>query len=244
MTAFELAVQDAAGIGVAGRVGADRIELCSALALGGLTPSAALIETAAAGAVPVHVLIRPRAGDFDYDDEERAIIVRDVRWARDAGAAGVVVGATRAGRIDAELVRAVVAEAGGAEVTFHRALDVVADPAAALLEVAELGVARVLTSGGADHAADGSAELARLVRVAAGRIEVMAGGGVTRATAADILDTGVDALHASAKALRAGAGLALGSAGDAAREVTDEVEASALRRIVADAGARRRRPLP
>lgn len=239
MIAFELAVQDAAGIRIAGRVGPDRIELCSALALGGLTPSAALIEAAVAATVPVHVLIRPRAGDFDYDDQERAVIVRDVRWARDAGAAGVVVGATCGGRIDAELVRAVVAEAGDAEVTFHRALDVVADPAAALREVAELGVARVLTSGGADHAADGRETLARLVRIAAGRIEVMAGGGVTRATAADILATGVDALHASAKALRAGAGLALGSAGDAAREVTDEAEAVALRRIVADARARR-----
>ncbi|QLD12417.1 copper homeostasis protein CutC [Microbacterium oleivorans] len=238
MVAFELAIQDGAGVDVAVRTGADRIELCSALALGGLTPSAGLIERAVGAGVPVHVLIRPRAGDFDFDADGRRMIVRDVRWACDAGAAGVVVGGTRGGRIDADLVRAVVAEAEDREVTFHRALDVVADPSGALIELAQLGVRRVLTSGGADRAADGRAGLTRLVRAAAGAIEVMAGGGVTRANVASVMATGVDAIHASAKALRAGAGLALGSAGDAAREVTDEDEAATLRRLVGRAGAR------
>lgn len=235
MVAFELAVQDAAGIAVAARVGADRIELCSALALGGLTPSAGLVESAVEAGVPVHVLVRPRAGDFGYDDDERRVIVRDVQGARDAGAAGVVVGGVRDGAVDLDLVRAVTDVSGDLDVTFHRALDLVRDRVAALAGLATRGVARVLTSGGAVRAVDGRDELVRLVRAAAGDIEVMAGGGVTRANVLTVLGTGVDAVHASAKALRAGAGLALGSAGDADREVTDEDEAAALRRLVSQA---------
>ncbi len=235
MVAFELAVQDAAGIGVAARVGADRIELCSALALGGLTPSAGLIESAVEAGVPVHVLVRPRAGDFAYDADEARLIVRDVHRVREAGVAGVVIGGARNGAVDGELVRAVTDESGDLEVTFHRAFDVLEDRVGALAELASLGIARVLTSGGAASAADGREELARLVRAAAGGVEVMAGGGITRENVLDVLTAEVDAVHASAKALRTGAGLSLGSAGDVAREVTDEVEAAALRALVSAA---------
>lgn len=238
MARFELAVQDPAGIDVAARVGADRIELCAALAVGGVTPSAALIERATAGAVPVHVLIRPRGGDFAYSSDEVDVIERDVRLACAQGAAGVVVGGTRGGRIDAELVRRVVAAAGGAEVTFHRAVDVIGDRVAAVAALAALGVDRVLTSGGAASAVDGRDELARMVAAAGSGIQIMAGGGVTSATAPDILATGVHALHASAKRVLAGAGLTLGSAGDAGREVTDEEQARELRRLVREEGPR------
>ncbi len=237
--AFELAVQDAFGLGVAQRVAADRIELCAALSVGGLTPSAALIERGVEVGVPAHVLVRPRAGDFDYDDDERRLIARDVRIALDAGADGVVVGGLRDGAVDLDLMRAVVDEAGAAAVTFHRAFDVLDGRERALAQLVELGVGRVLTSGGAARAVDGVAEIERLVRGAAGAVEIMAGGGVTRENVGALLDAGVDAVHASAKRLSVGAGLELGSAGDAAREVTDEAAALELRRIVTRDGAGR-----
>jgi len=242
-TAFELAVQDTAGIAVARRVRPDRIELCAALSTGGLTPSAALIDAAVASGVPVHVLVRPRAGGFAYDADDVALVLADVRAALAAGAAGVVVGGTtRAGaRIDGGLVRAVVEAAraaprGPAEVTFHRAFDVVPDRRAALDELAALAVTRVLTSGGASRAADALGELRGLVAHAAGRIQVQAGAGVDPSNAADIAATGVDGVHASAKAVVADAlAVSLGSdagAGAAGYETTDEATAIALRDIV------------
>src|SRR4051794_21497211 len=139
----EIAVQDLAGLRVALAEGAGRVELCSALGMGGLTPSAALIHGAVALAREtgregfVHVLVRPRGGGFVYDADELATILGDVRFAREAGAAGVVVGAlTDRGRVDADAVRRIVAEAGPLQVTFHRALDVVADPLGAAEELA------------------------------------------------------------------------------------------------------------
>src|ERR1700712_3660774 len=102
MVDFELAVQDVHGLTVAARLRVDRIELCSALPVGGLTPSLGLIETAVAtpGMPPVHVLVRPRPGGFGYEPDEVALILRDARHALAAGAAGVVVGGVRSGRVD------------------------------------------------------------------------------------------------------------------------------------------------
>ncbi|WP_105565762.1 copper homeostasis protein CutC [Microbacterium halophytorum] len=236
MTAFELAVQDAHGAAVAQRVGADRMELATALSTGGLTPSAALIERAVATGVEVHVLVRPREGGFDYDAAERELIVADVGRAVGFGAAGVVIGGLRAGAVDADLVRDALVAAGGREVTFHRAFDQLADPCSALEQLVGLGVTRVLTSGAAPSAADALAALRGLVERAAGRIQIMAGAGVTSANAAEIAATGVDAVHASAKrtvterlAVSLGAAAAAGTVSYA---TTDEREAAALRGIL------------
>ncbi|MCL3859608.1 copper homeostasis protein CutC [Actinotalea sp. K2] len=237
MVALELAVQDLEGIAIASRVGADRIELCSALSVGGLTPSLALVEAAAAAPVAAHVLIRPRAGGFGYTAEERAVIVRDLRHVLAAGAAGVVVGGTSDGGVDAELLRAVTDAAGPAPITFHRAFDTLGDRIGALDVLVQLGVSRVLTSGGAASAVEGRGELTRLVRHAAGRIEIMAGGGVVAANVSLVVATGVDAVHASAKRVVAGSGIHLGSAGESVRETTDEELAGRLRAILD--GARR-----
>jgi len=213
MTALELAVQDAAGIRVAADLGVDRIELCSALSLGGLTPSAGLIAAAAGSGIPVHVLVRPRAGDFAYDDAERDLIVEDVRWAFAHGATGVVVGGLRDGRVDEALVSRIVAAADGAPVTFHRAFDNLSDLDAGLDRLTALGVARVLTSGGAARAEDALPVLARLVSRADHDIEIMAGSGVRSDNVERIAATGVDAVHASAKRTVTGrTGVALGSA--------------------------------
>lgn len=231
MTAFELAVQDAVGIRVAAELGVDRMELCSALSLGGLTPSAGLIAAAAASGIPTHVLVRPRAGDFAYDDAERDLIVEDVRRARAQGAAGVVVGGLRGSVIDEELMLRVVAAADGAPVTFHRAFDNLSDLDAGLDRLTALGVTRVLTSGGAARAEDALAVLSRLVTRADRGIEIMAGSGVRSDNVARIAATGVDAVHASAKrAVTGRPGVALGSASSdgAGYETVDADEARRL----------------
>ncbi len=238
--ALELAVQDPEGVRVAAAVGARRVELCVALgATGGLTPSAGLVEAAvvaaaaAAGGPEVHVLVRSRPGGFVLGGDDLDVQVRDVRAAVAAGAAGVVVGAlTTGGLVDVDAVRALVAAAGGREVTFHRAVDVVTDPLAALDRLAEAGVTRVLTSGGASRSIDGVDRLRAMVAhahgVLGGRVQVMAGGGVRPQDVADLVAAGVDAVHLSAKRVvvdDAGPG----GGGDAGYEVTDPVVATAAR---------------
>lgn len=245
--ALEVAVQDVAGVRIAREIGARRVELTQALALGGLTPSPATLElaleAAALGQRPhleVHVLIRPRAGGFHYDADELATAVRDVRWMLAHGAAGVVIGAQTAG---GELDRAALARLrdaaretrADAEVTVHRAIDATPDPRAGLEVALALGLTRVLTSGGASAARDGRSVLRDLVLAAGGRIEVMAGSGVTAANAAEIAATGVDALHFSAKrTVAAGGSVRMGSAADdgGGHEVTDLAEARAVRAAV------------
>ncbi|MET0418678.1 MAG: copper homeostasis protein CutC [Actinoplanes sp.] len=229
--AFELAVQDTYGVAVAARLGVDRIELCAALPLGGVTPSLALIEAAADGP-PAHVLVRPRAGGFDYTPDEADLIVRDVRHALTAGAAGVVVGGVRDGQVDDDLMIRVVDAAAGAPVTFHRAFDTLPDPAAAVETLVKLGVRRILTAAGPTTVGDALPALAALVTVAAGRIEIMAGGGVRPDLIGPLVRTGVDAIHASAKRTVADtAGVRLGSAapvGESGWETTDEQEAARI----------------
>lgn len=226
---LEIAVQDLDGARIAAEVGAARIEVCQALGpTGGLTPSIGLIEALVdLGAPPVHVLVRPRAGGFVWSVAELAVQLRDVQALVRAGAAGVVVGAlTPVGAVDAEAVAALVEAADGREVTFHRALDVVADPCAALDILAGLGVRRVLTSGGAARCIDGIDELSALVRHADGRIHIQAGGGVRTQDIAALIAAGVDAIHLSAKRAIPDAG-GPGGGGDGGYEVTDAVVARA-----------------
>ncbi|MDI9917820.1 copper homeostasis protein CutC [Rhodococcus sp. IEGM 1379] len=229
MAVLELAVQDASGARIAAAVGASRVELCSALgATGGLTPSLAMIEAVVATGIAVHPLIRSRAGGFVYSSEELDVMARDAAAAVDAGASGVVVGAlTEDGRIDTvalqHLLRAV--DPAAVPVTFHRAMDVVADRLAALDVLAELGVRRVLTSGGAPRCVDGLGELAEMAAYAHGRVEIMAGGGVCVPDIAKIAATGVDAIHLSARKVIDGSGGPGG--GSDGYEVTDQEIAAA-----------------
>jgi copper homeostasis protein len=240
--ALELAVQDPAGVRVAREIGAARVELAQALALGGLTPSPATLELAreAAGedGPEIHVLIRPRAGGFQYASDEIALSVRDVEWAIANGADGVVIGALDPfGALDLDAMARLRDAAGEACVTLHRAMDVTADPMTTLERAIELGLRRVLTSGGASTAIEGVDTLRALVAVADGRIEVMAGSGVVAAGAKVLAATGVDALHFSAKRAVAadGAGVRMGSAseGVGGHEVTDRDAAFAVRQALA-----------
>lgn len=247
---LEIAVQDVAGVRVAAEVGAARVELCVALgATGGLTPSLglveAVVETARSAArashlpLEVHALVRARAGGFVYDADELGVHLRDVRALVAAGVSGVVVGAlTPEGEVDAEQVARLVDAAGAAEVTFHRAIDTLGDPLAAVEVLCGLGVTRVLTSGGAERSVDGAEQLRHMVEVAAGRLQVMAGGGVRPVDVLTLVAAGVDAVHLSAKGVVAADGGVGGGAG-AGVEVTDRrlarAAADALRGAVAGA---------
>lgn len=185
---------------VAARLGgADRVELCSALSLGGLTPSHGLIaETVAQCGLPVHVLVRPRAGNFVYSSEELRVIARDIEAAQQLGAAGVVVGVLdAAGEVDFARLQEWVKLAAPLEVTFHRAIDRSRDLSQSLERAIAAGCARVLTSGGMPTVSDGADALAALVAQAAGRIRIAAGGGVTQQSATRLLQTTPIDLHAS-----------------------------------------------
>jgi len=203
VTAVELAVTDLAGVRVALDLGMDRVEVCGALEVGGLTPSLAFVERtvalAAGSGLGIHPLIRVRAGGFVYADDEVAIMADDVRRLVDAGADGVVVGALRDGAVDLVALELLREAAGDVEVTFHRAVDAV-DASDDVLDVlADSGVTRVLTAGGTDVSA-GLERLRALCAQPGRRVQVMAGGGVTEENIGALLEVGVDAVHFSAGA--------------------------------------------
>ncbi|MDR2974924.1 MAG: copper homeostasis protein CutC [Propionibacteriaceae bacterium] len=182
-----------------------RIELCDNLAVGGTTPSRGVIELTSQyahdKAVKVFVMIRPRGGDFVYDETEVAIMVADIGTALAKGADGLVMGAlTRDGEIDDRVMRSLMTAADGAEVTFHMAFDAIASDrqSAALDQLVDLGVTRVLTHGGlaGSDVMENLAHLRDTVDHARGRIRVIAGGGVTIDNYHEIIArTGVNEVH-------------------------------------------------
>lgn len=199
---LEICVDSVSGLRAAITGGADRIEICSALAVGGLTPSRSLMREAAAAPIPVHAMIRPRAGDFALDEAEIALMLADIDDAHAAGLAGVALGVTHPdGRLDESCLSHLHdhAAALGLSTTLHRAFDLAPDPEAALEIAIGLGIDRVLTSGGANTAPAGLDRLAVLHEAARGRIVIMPGAGIRpdtiRTVAARIP---VTELHASA----------------------------------------------
>ncbi|MBK6930253.1 MAG: copper homeostasis protein CutC [Saprospirales bacterium] len=171
--------------------GAHRIELCTALDGGGLTPSAGLLrEVLRRLRIGVHVLIRPREGNFCYDDAEMQIMLDDIRICRQTGAHGVVIGALdTAGRIDIPKMQAMLEAAAGLDVTCHRAFDYTADPLEALETLIDLGFKRVLSSGQAVSAYEGRFVLQKMVERAAGRIIVMPGAGLSARNIREVAGT-------------------------------------------------------
>jgi len=205
---LEICVETAAGIDAAIAGGADRIELCSALALGGLTPPQSLIRYAAEAPVPTHLLARPRDGNFRYGAAEAALVAEDIRAAAEAGLAGVVIGASDAsGRLDAGLLAdwVALARAEGDKrgrrlsLTLHRAFDLAPDLFDAAETAIGLGFERILTSGGQPRAVEALGTLAALVQRVNGRILILAGSGVDAATLPSILGAGVPEVHASCR---------------------------------------------
>lgn len=198
---LEICAADIHSVLAAKRAGADRVELCSALEIGGLTPSEGLIRAAVSSGIAVNVLIRPRPGDFLYSEAEIEVMERDVERAAEIGVNGVVIGALRRdGTIDLDVCRRLIAKAGGVEVTFHRAIDRCRDMEEGIEAIIKLGCARVLTSGGRPSALEGAEMIKRMVDRAGERLVVMAGSGVTSENVLEIVErTGVREVHASAK---------------------------------------------
>lgn len=190
----------------AAQAGAHRVELCSALSEGGITPSVGLIKKVLTlkPQLKVHVLIRPRSGDFVYTQDEVDVMCSDIRTAIQMGVDGVVIGAlTQDGNVDMDVCRKLIEAAQGVEnITFHRAFDMCCDAESALEQVISLGCNRILTSGLAPTASEGIPMLRKLVTLAAGRLSIMPGSGVGIKNARPILDqTGACEIHASARSI-------------------------------------------
>jgi copper homeostasis protein len=188
---FEICATNIQSALTAERAGANRIELCSALDGGGLTPSPGLIRAARQLlTIPVNVLIRPREGNFVYDQHELDIMLDDIRFCRDAGVNGVVIGALDPeGHIDTSQMQQMIQAAGPLEVTCHRAFDYAKAPFAALETLINLGVHRILSSGQAVGAYEGRNMLKQFVETSAGRISIMPGAGITYKNIRDIAET-------------------------------------------------------
>jgi copper homeostasis protein len=195
---IEVCVDSVSSAIAAERGGAQRVELCSDLYEGGVTPSVGLIEVVRSKiSIGLHPIIRPRAGDFCYSDDEIDIIRRDIRMAKEANADGVVFGLLKPdGSIDVERTRTLVDLARPLSVTFHRAFDMAANLDQALEDVCATGADRLLTSGGEQDCTQGADAIAHLVSAAGGRIVIMAGGGIGQSNATSIIErTGVTEIH-------------------------------------------------
>jgi copper homeostasis protein len=204
----EVAVDSVAGALAAARGGADRIELCGSLDEGGLTPTPGLLAAVrAAVTLPVFVMLRPRRGDFLYDEHEFQVLRHDLGVLRAIGIEGVVTGfVTADGRLDERRLARVLDDAGGLPVTFHRAYDLLAEPLAAVDALAGLGCARILTSGQARRAIDGAKAIAGANARAAGRLTILAGASIRSDHVRALVDaTGVHEVHLSASVRRASA---------------------------------------
>ncbi|HEU4958871.1 MAG TPA: copper homeostasis protein CutC [Sphingomonas sp.] len=232
---LEICVDSAAGLAAARAGGADRIELCSALTLGGLTPSAGLIAIARQQPLPCYAIIRPRGGDFAYDESEVAQMEREITQVAEADLAGVVFGATRDGALDSAVLERLIACAARYRLstTLHRAIDVVRDPVAAIDVAVELGFDRVLSSGGAPTALEGRDTLRAMHARADGRIVVMVGSGISPGNVGALTAIGIREIHASCSEARTSEDAALARLGFAAPvTVTQAERVRALREAI------------
>ncbi|MBS1167824.1 MAG: copper homeostasis protein CutC [Proteobacteria bacterium] len=229
---LEVCIDDVLSLDACAIGGADRIELCSALDLGGLTPSPGLMAAAAKSPLPARAMIRPRAGDFCFSEAEVGVMLADIAAVRAAGLAGVVLGATTAmNELDRSMLARLVAAAGDLGKTLHRAIDLLPDPVAAVDLAVELGFDCILTSGGALTAEAGAAAIAAMVERAAGRINIMAGSGVRTENAAAIRRlTHADWLHSScSRAIANGTEIRRFGFGPAERRLADPNRIRALK---------------
>lgn len=202
---FEICANSAESCVAAQAGGAHRVELCASMPEGGTTPSFGEIRLARKLIdIRLHVIIRPRGGDFLYTPLELDIMEEDIHMARQAGADGVVFGClTPEGDLDMPAMRRLMKISEGMSVTFHRAFDYVRSPEQVLEQLIDLGVNRVLTSGQQPTAMQGASLLAELVRQAAGRIVIMPGCGVNEWNIAELAAcTGASEFHFSARELK------------------------------------------
>ena len=195
---FEVCVDSVESAVAAARGGAGRIELCSDLIEGGLTPSYGMLRTVRAAVnIELMAMVRPRGGDFCYSDAEFLVMQEDLAAAKDAGADGIVLGLLSPdGTVDTARTKHLLELARPLPVTFHRAFDMTRDPFAALEQLAALRVDRLLTSGQEPTVLEGVDLIAKLVRRAGRRLVVMPGGGITERNVGRIVSaTGVTEVH-------------------------------------------------
>lgn len=200
---LEVCVDDAEGLNAAIKGGADRIELCAALAIGGLTPSIGLMQLSAKAPIPIMVMIRPRAGSFVWTEDELQIMEAEIAATRALGLAGVVIGANLPdGRLDRPALQRLVKAADGLEIALHRSIDLTPDAAEGVQIAIELGINRILSSGGALKAVSGLDRLAEMQSAAKNKITIMPGSGVNMGTFAEIAAALPDLteIHASCSA--------------------------------------------
>ncbi|MDX9754600.1 MAG: copper homeostasis protein CutC [bacterium] len=178
--------------------GADRVELCAALVEGGITPSWGAIQLAReALGIRLHVLIRPRGGDFCYTPTEQEIMKRDIHLCKELGVDGVVIGLLHPdGGVDIEATREMVQMAAPMDVTFHRAFDMTPDPFLALQQVIETGSSRILTSGQKNKAPEAVELIAELIRQAGDQITILVGSGLNESNVREVIQkTGAAEVH-------------------------------------------------
>lgn len=202
MTLLEICVDTVAGLRAAHAGGADRIELCAALELGGTTPTAGLMALASEMGVTARVMVRPRAGDFVFTRDDLDMMRADIAAARNLGLEGVVLGANRPdGSLDIDMLKALAAESRGLKKTLHRAFDLVPDIAEAVEQAVTLGFDTILTSGRASSAPAGLEDIMLAHKIAAGRITIMAGAGISADNVGAILAAvPLGAIHGSCSA--------------------------------------------
>ena len=184
---------------IAQNAGANRIELCTNLSVGGLTPSYKEIEKVLSELIiPVHVLIRPRSGDFCYSESELAQMLRDIAYCKQLGCAGVVSGVlTSEGNIDTTATSLLVGASEGMEFTFHRAFDMCKDPKQSVKVIMNLGIDRLLSSGQALKAIDGINLLQEIKAISTGKIQIMPGSGINSENALFFKLAGFKSVHLS-----------------------------------------------
>lgn len=202
---IEICVDNIESVITANQLPIQRIELCSALSLGGITPNYGFIKQAIKHShLPIALMIRPRAGDFIFSPEEVAIMVEDIEMVRSFGIQHIVVGAlTTSAEIDLNITKTLIQTAQGMEITFHRAFDLCNNPFQALEQLIELGCHRLLTSGQAVTAEQGIPLLQKLVQQANNRIQIMAGCGINANNVKTLIEqTQVPEIHFSAKGYR------------------------------------------
>lgn len=233
---LEVCVADPQGLAAAIAGGGDRIELCSALELGGLTPSPGLMAIAARAPIPVYAMVRPRTGDFVFDAPDIDAMLADIDAVRAAGLAGVVLGASRPnGELDVTVLQRLIDHAQGLGTTLHRAIDLVPDFAEATEAAISLKFERILTSGGALAALDGLDNIEIAHTTARGRIRIMAGSGLTPANVSALLAAvPVDDVHsscASSGPAPSAPAVRLGFAGETRRR-TDPAVVAAFKQVL------------
>jgi copper homeostasis protein len=195
---IEVCVDSVESAVAAQKGGAARVELCADLAAGGTTPAAGMIEVVRKNLdIGLHVMIRPRSGDFAYSDVEFAVMKADIAAAKKRGADGVVLGILRPDRqLDVERTQVLTGLARPLSVTFHRAIDIVPDPLRALSDLVDIGVDRILTSGQAPTAIEGIPLLKRAIEAAEGKVVIMPGAGISQANIRRLLEeTGAREVH-------------------------------------------------